>query len=272
MFYLASNEFPTSATELEAALTGAFRELFALPAGLRAVAVEDDHYPNLRAIRIDLTGATLNAQGAPPKPVGVGPRTPGVSVSQLQISGHPMRAAGAAINLGVAARDARFEYDRTGQGRPMIVLASAAEGRVEASVTRANLEALLLAGAQEPARRQGVVVERTTLTLTSRGPRALAVDLRVTARKRVVFADVTAVVRIEGRLDIDDDLTARLSALSCQGEGVVGGIVSGFITPQLEKFEGRELPLMAFSLGDVRLRDVQIGTADGLQVTAAFGS
>jgi hypothetical protein len=143
---------------------------------------------------------------------------------------------------------------------------------VEASIRRADLETLLLAGAQEPARMQGVIVDRTDLALAGGGPRSILVDLRVMARKRVLFADVTAVVRINGRLDISDDLVARLSGLSCQGDGVLGSIVSGFLTPHLQQFDGYELPLMAFSLGDVRLRDLQINVTDSLHVAAAFGS
>jgi hypothetical protein len=271
MFYLGSQEFPTTADELATGLTAAFDELFSLPPNARVVTIVDGDYPALQEVRIELTGAMLNVHSAPPKPVGVGPRARGVTVGRLEMVGRPVRVEQAALHLELTARDARFDFDRTAQGRAMLTLASAAEGRVEASIRRGDLETLLLAGAQEPARAQGVVIDRTALTLASTGPRSIMVDLGVTARKRVLIADVTAVVRINGRLDVSDELVARLSGLTCHGDGVVGSIVCSFLAPHLQKFEGHELPLMAFSLGDVRLRDLQIGVVDGLQVTAAFG-
>jgi hypothetical protein len=44
------------------------------------------------------------------------------------------------------------------------------------------------------------------------------------------------------------------------------------LQPQLTKLEGRPLPLMAFSMGNLKLRGVAVDTADGLHLTASFGS
>ena len=52
----------------------------------------------------------------------------------------------------------------------------------------------------------------------------------------------------------------------------MGSVACGLLTPHLEKLEGRTFPLMAFSLGEIRLRDVRIEVADGLKVRADFAS
>jgi hypothetical protein len=46
----------------------------------------------------------------------------------------------------------------------------------------------------------------------------------------------------------------------------------GILKPYLQKFDGREFPLMSLPLGEIRLRDMQLSVGDQLCVTAEFGS
>jgi len=64
---------------------------------------------------------------------------------------------------------------------------------------------------------------------------------------------------------------ATASKLICTGEGMVGSAAAGFLQKRLDGYKGTSIPLMAFSLGDVTLRDLQIKVNGALQVTAAFG-
>jgi hypothetical protein len=73
-------------------------------------------------------------------------------------------------------------------------------------------------------------------------------------------------------LHIDDQLNAEMTDLQVSGQGVLGAFAVGVLRPKLAKLEGKKLPLMAFSLGNVRLRDVAVAAREGLEVTAAFGS
>jgi hypothetical protein len=106
------------------------------------------------------------------------------------------------------------------------------------------------------------------LTLTGEGERSIAAEVRVKAKKLMV----SGVVRITGRVDIDDELNATVSRLDAEGEGVVGSMASGLVRSKLKPFEGRTFPLMTFSLGDVSLRDLKIDVKNNVQVTAEFGS
>jgi hypothetical protein len=268
MFHLGGRDFPANAKQLRDALTESFAHLLRLPPEKSIVVVEGGAYPAVERIRIDLNGAVVEPGRKSLRPIGVGNPQPGITVECLQIAGNPIRYQEAALTLALAAQNARFAFDRDIEGRPLLTLTETQEGRVEAAISKADIEALLLAGARAAAKSQGIAVEQTQLTLTSQGNRSVGVDLRVRARKGFLGATI----RVKGRLDVDDELNAQISGLTCDGEGMIGAMACGFITPHLQKFEGRQLPLMAFSLGDVRLRDLTLQVSDGLRVRAAFGS
>jgi hypothetical protein len=48
-------------------------------------------------------------------------------------------------------------------------------------------------------------------------------------------------------------------------------MAAGVVQSKLKQYERTRISLMAFSLGDVKLRDLKIDTKSGLHVTAAFG-
>jgi hypothetical protein len=113
-----------------------------------------------------------------------------------------------------------------------------------------------------------VVIQELQLSLASEGPRTLAAHVRVKAKKMMM----SGVVHLRGRLVIDDRLNATVSQLSCVGEGMVGNAAAGMLQRKVQELEGRTIPLTAFSLGEVALRDIQIQVDDTVRVSAAFGS
>jgi hypothetical protein len=217
---------------------------------------------------LNLDGATVTATAPPPKPVGVGKRQPGITVDNLEISGHPIRYQKAKLDLDVSAKGLIFDFDCDKKGHPLLVLTDAKDGKVQAKITKSDLQALLLEAATLAAKQQGVAVQDLQLELTTQGPRSVAADIRVKARKMMM----SGVVLIHGQLDIDDALNATLSDLSCSGQGIIGSAAAGFLQKKLQSVEGTTIPLMAFSLGDVALRDLKIKLNGSLEVTAAFGS
>jgi len=82
---------------------------------------------------------------------------------------------------------------------------------------------------------------------------------------------MSGVVHLRGKIDIDDGLIATLSNLACGGEGMIGSMAAAMINTQLKANEGKKIPLMAFSMGDVSLHDVKIAVTDVVEVTAEFG-
>jgi hypothetical protein len=266
MLYLGQTQLPRTAEALHEAITRTMRTVLRLPPEKQPVAIEGA-FPALAALRINLDEAQLQTDAPPPQPKDITPQGEALSADLLEVRGHPVRYENAAVHLDLSARQVRFAEGVGRSGERWLLVQSATDGRAEVKVDHASLEALLRAGAAEAAQKQGVRITDVKLELTSRGPRSADVDARITAAKFMV----RSVIRIRGRVDIDDQLNAQLSELSCDGQGMIGGIACSFIRPHLERMNGRSVPLMAVSLGEVRLHDVQVDLSNGLHILARFG-
>jgi hypothetical protein len=268
---LGGERFPTNPADLADALRTTLRSLFTLPEEQSVVLVEGDGYPAADRLRIDLSGATIAPSDRPPDPEGMQPAQPGPSLRRLEIVAHPLRYREAALDLDLTAADVQCRFDRDGAGRPWLALAAARDGRVEVKASRQDVVTLVETAVRELARSKGVDVERIEFQLTSAGPRSLRLDAKVFVKKKVLIQNVRGAVRLSGRLDIDDRLVAKLSELSCAGEGVIVSLAVGLFRDRVQALEGKEFPLTAFALGSIQLRDVQLNVGDELRVTAVFG-
>jgi hypothetical protein len=271
MLLLEGNQPPADRAALADALRGAVRRLFVLPDGDPAVVVEGDGYPDADLLRIDLSGATVAPQRRSPTPGGGAEARPGPRFRRLEVVAHPLRVEGAAVHADLTAHDVGCQFERDRDGRPWLALASARDGHFAARVSQRDLDAVIQAKVRELAREKGVAVERVECRLAQAGPRAVRLDATVHVVKKT-FLTVRGVVTLAGRLDITDELVARLSGLSVAGEGVLVSLAVGLVRDQVQALEGREFPLTAVSLGAIRLRDVQLHVGDDLAVTAAFGA
>lgn len=268
MFPLAGKAFPESADELTDAVEKALAQVVTLPKGNGTVTAEGGNYPSIRKLKINLDNASVSAKEPPPKPKPTGKREPGIEVDQLEVSGKPIRYEQNKLDLELKASGVKFDFGRDKKGQPLLVLADAKSGRVQAKITRQDIEALARAAAELAAKQQGIKVESLDLTLTSEGKRSIAGDVRVKAKKLMV----SGVVHVKGRLDIDDELNATVSGLECDGEGMIGSMACGVLKGRLKAYEGKKFALMTFSLGDIRLRGLNIDVKKAVQVTAEFGS
>ena len=231
------------------------------------VTLEEKSYPaagrNPRIARWRERRGTTAARPGPP----VGRVEPRSQVAHFELSGRPILVQRAKVDLSCTARDVQLGQSRDKEGNVLLLLQDAAEGQLEIAIELADLEALVLAGAKAEAAKQGVTVESARIELRSRSDRALDVVLQVRAKKLFL----SAAMRISGNVEIDEQLNALLSGLECSGEGTLGTLACGFITPHLQRFNGREFSLMALPLGEVKLRDVRIAADRKLRVTAEFG-
>lgn len=267
MFPLAGKSFPTSTDELRAAIEAALAEVFSVPADKAVVSTTGGKFPALKTVKVNLDGASVSATEPPPKPLATGRRQPGITVEKLEVSARPVQYEKAKLNLKLSGTGLTFEFGRDEAKRPLLVLSDADHGKVEATISKADIQVLLLAAATLGAKEQGVKIQDLQIDLASDGPRSVAATVRIKAKKLMVSGTIV----VTGRLDIDDDLNATVSKLACTGEGIVGSAAAGMIRKQIMPYDGTQVPLMAFSLGDVKLRDLQITVADDVEVTAAFG-
>jgi hypothetical protein len=267
MFPLAGKEFPTTPAALATALRESLAEHLTFPAGARGVEATGNSLQSLQQVVVDLSGAKAEIKPPPPKPVITGPRTPGVSADRLHVLAHPLRVQDASAHFELEATGVKCDFARDQNGKPLLVPTTAQGGRVEVSVARSDLQAILLAGARVGAAQQGVTIQDLQIDLTPQGPRGVGIALRVKAKKMMM----SGVVSIRGIAQIDDQLNAKISGLSCDGDGVVGKMAAAMLSPKLREFEGKQIALSTLSLGELALRDVQIDVSNGLRITAEIG-
>lgn len=265
MFPLNTSDFPATAADLALRLNESLRDLFQLPND--PVIIREVSYPHLASLAVALDGAQLRDQ-PPPVPSPTGESTPALAVDSFAAKGSNIFVGPAAVDFVLEARDVHLHRAADSQGNVLLMLHSAADGRIEISASATDLETLIAEVAKAEAAKHGVALDGVQLSLRSNSPRSLAAEVRLRAKKLFLSTSL----RITGQVDLDEQLNAKISGLDCTGEGAMGGIACGILKPHLEKINGRKFSLMSLPLGEVRLRDVRIAAGDRLSITAEFGS
>jgi len=190
------------------------------------------------------------------------------TVTDFQLRGQPFGDATRPIEIDASARLCRGEFIPADNGKTALRIAAATDGQLRVSVTKAAVEAIALAEANKAAAAQGVQVKEVQVTWQSQGPRSLSLEIQVKAKKGFF---PTAAVRVRGRLDVDGSLVARLSALSVEGEGMVGNLAAGLIRPKLLQAEGMNKSLLALPLDALKVTGVTlVASPDRLTVEGQF--
>ena len=265
MFPLNATTLPATAGDLARAINDSVRAVFTLSHD--PVEIRDLSYPNLAAIEVRLDRAKLPGS-PPPIPSLATKAVPALTAGSFNAGGREISVGPAEIDFALTATGVELFQATDEEGKVILLLHNAAQGRVEASVAKSDLEALIAEVAKSEAAKHGVGIDNVQLFLRSQSPRSLAAEVRLRAKKLFLSASL----RITGQLDLDAELNARLSGLDCVGDGAIAAVACGVLKPHLEKLNGRELPLMSLPLGEVRLRDVQLAVGEKLSVTAEFGS
>lgn len=262
MFPLAGPPIPDSPEALADALQ---RGLAARNLPPREV-IAQGAWPKLDLLRLDLTGVQI------PRSRLAGPSgeecSAGCTAARFELVAAPARFESVPVQLSLWAVEAGFDFAPAPDGTSTLLLRRAARGEVTMEMTAADVERLVHSLASEAAKQHGAEIKSVKIAFTSRGPRAVSVTAEVTAK---VFI-ATAIFKLSGDLDLDEQLTARLSNLRFSGDGMVANLAGGFIRPQLAALEGRAFPLMSFALGEICLRDVQVQAGETLRLSAHFGS
>lgn len=263
MFTLMTDRLPQTHQDLAKAMTGALASAAAL-ANPQAVTVEGGVYPNVDRIQVDLSGARFKSP--PPRHAASGQPVSSVTAASLDVRGKPIIYLNASAAFELSARQVKLEVAPDAAGKLGLVLNDAADGTIEARISKSDLQTLLKEGAAEA--QNQAKIQDVDLDLESRGPRSLAVTARIKAKAMMMSG--TIIVR--GRVDIDDQMNAVLSDLDCTGEGMVGQMASGVVKAKLKSYEGRRFALAALSLGNVKLHDVGVEVDNGIVARAKFGT
>jgi hypothetical protein len=265
MFPLYQKELPASGDDLAAALEASLRRL--VVASGRIVSIVENAYPDLAEIAINLDDAQLKVN-APRPSLAADDSATAISVDRLTLTGRQLSVGGASLGLDLNAQHIVLRQGRDKNGDVLLLLHRATDGQLALSIQEKDLEAMIGEIAKTGARKQGVNIEDVRLTLTPHGSRSIGCEVQLQARKLFV----RAMIRIAARLEIDDQLVARIFDLTCTGEGAIANLACSVLAPHLRKLSERNFELMALPLGEVQLRNVRIEAAGTIKISAEFGS
>jgi hypothetical protein len=266
MFILDSDQIPGTAAQLTRAISTSLRRSIELPASASPVVLTGE-LPNLDSLAVDVSNGQIDTNQPLPDTTPPGKTDAGPTAKSFTIEGQPISIEGIPLQLDLSAKNVTFAYARNPAGKLIATLRDASDGHLSVQLEHEHLEQAILTIARKVSASTGVAIQKVSAKLTSIDPTTVDVLLNITAKKFV-----TAVVKISGRLSINDRMVATASNLNANSDGMVGGIAVNFIRPHLQQLNGRPLPLLAFSLGNVKLRGVNVTTTDGVRIVAQFGS
>lgn len=265
MIPLHVKNLPQRAPELAEAMDQALRRYVRKDGPI--VTVSSRVFPYLDKIDINFDGAELDARLlTPPKPVGE--TKLGCEAAILAVSARKVLVHGAPMNLQLEARDIVFHEGRDENDEALLLVHSVRTGHVVISAAQLDLENAFGEIARQEARKNGITIEQTRMSLRARGPRSISADVRLDARKLLFRAKID----ISGQIHVDDEFVARISNLKCKGDGTIGSIACSVLEPHLRRLDGHSFSLMSLPMGEVKLRDIRIAVADTVEITADFGS
>jgi hypothetical protein len=93
-------------------------------------------------------------------------------------------------------------------------------------------------------------------------------DLRIRASKGLIGGGL----RLTAQIEIDPDMNARTSKLTCHGEGPWGALIAAFLGPAMRKYDGQVKPLVNFPTEGLAMRNVHMTMDDTLRVSFDFGT
>jgi hypothetical protein len=262
MFALGGDVFPHDNASLVAALNSG---LVAAGLGGDAVAIEGD-FPSLGALRIDLTGAQMERQGSLHS--AHGPVTGGFFARVVEIVAAPARLSEVPVQMRLHAEDCVVAFGTATDGTRVARLQKCSSGSVEASVVISDIEATLLGLARNAAAEHGAEVQSVRLAVEAKNPREVA--LTATAVAKAMF--FTATLTIGGCCEIDAEGNARLSGITCTGDGMIANLAASKLRPRLAEWEGRAFPIAPLLPEGQRLEDVVITTGTTLTIRAPIGN
>ena len=270
LFPMSKTIAPETPELLAASMEQAWGARLDVPEGADLVRIENAAaYPHVGSMTIDLSDVSVPKKEKERKLKPRGGPEGSVRVDNLELVAKPLLLEKAKLLIGLTATDAKLELRRDKRGRPMLALAGAEDGKVSMEMSKKDIDTLLLATARDAAGKYGVAVDSTKIKLDMIGERTLRVNLKVNVR---IGALLPAGLRFRARMDVDDDLNGKITRLSCEGDQLLGPLISSVVDPALKKYEGKKRPLVGFAFGRMRLHDLDIDVEDGFKLKAEFGN
>ena len=269
IFPMAQAPSPGEPEALADAMTAGWRARMRVPEGASLVHIEGaERYPALEVMHIDLSNVAIDYDKDQKKLRPYGKPQGQLKVENLEFVARPLLLERSKMHIDMSVVDAKLDVRRDRRGKSMLTLVDAKDGTLRLEVAREDIDALLLYAARKMASPLGVSVDKTDLKLDVAESRVIKMDLKLNTR----LGFLPAGLRFKARIDIDDRLDGTITRLSCQGDQLLGPLISMVVDPVLKKYEGQKKPLVGFEWGDMKLRDVTMASDDSFRLEARFGS
>lgn len=226
--------------------------------------VQPGTWPSIANVTADLTGTTL--QPDRPAAVDLANLQAGFTIDQLAFQAEPLTVNSANVRIRATAEQLQLSFARDAQQRVVMVPTDVAHGEVTVEIAQHDLQTLLLFAARQAAQEHDATIDDATLQLEQQGDRAARFATTVQARKGMF----QATLKISGKIELSENLTLRLDDLTCEGEGMLGGMLAAIVSPQLTQYNATAIPLAEHALGEVRIEHLQFDVTQGLSVQARF--
>jgi len=190
-----------------------------------------------------------------------------VRVGKLEVRADPFLVRDAPWHMNLDVENAKMLMQRDGTGRPVMMLEDASAGTVSMEVRVADIERLMLQDAQDGLARFGVDVDDVELRVVAETPRSVQVELHLALEVALIPAGIT----FKGHIAVDDQMNAKVTGISLEGEDVLGPLIAEFMRGQIVKHNNETRPLVKFPSPRMKLKDVRFKTGESLRMEASFG-
>src|SRR5262249_6288178 len=178
MIPLNRKQFPSSTADLAEALDEAAHRF--VPKDGQIVEVRSRVFPYIDEIAVNLDGARFDS--LPPVPPKSDRETGRVfEAAALTISGREIFISDVPLTIRVEGHDLDLHKGEDENGDAILVIEKVREGRLSISAAQPALERAIETIVRE--RAQGVTVDEVRVAMRARGPRSIAIDVRIQARK-----------------------------------------------------------------------------------------
>ena len=268
VFRLGNGPMPATADELSTAMERGFSRAVTFPDPKNVVKVEHAAFPSIGTVRVNLTDARFKTAARNDGEIQLNNHVERVvHVGKLEVRADPFLVRDAKWHMNLDVEKARMLLERDGTGRPVMMLEDAAAGTITMEVRLADIERLMLQDSQDGLARFGVDVDDVWLNVVAETPRSVQVELHLAMEVALVPAGIT----FKGHIAVDDQMNAKVTGMSVEGDDVLGPLIAQFMRGQIVKHNNETRPLVKFPSPRMKLKDVRFKTGDSLRMEAAFG-
>ena len=268
VFRLGNGPMPATAHELSDAMERGFSRAVTFPDPKNVVKVEHAAFPSIGMVRVNLSDARMKPSARNDGEIQLNNKVENVvRVGKLEVHADPFLVRDAKWHMNLNVENAKMLLERDGTGRPAMMLQDATAGTINMEVRVEDIEMLMLQDSREGLARFGVDVDDVSLNVVAETPRSVQVELHLAMEVALVPAGIT----FKGHIAVDDQMNAKVSGMSVEGDDVLGPLIAEFMRPQIVKHNNETRPLVTFPSPRMKLKDVKFKAGESLRMEASFG-